>query len=322
MTNAARRGPPPSSAPPQLLRWRGRTQVFVERVDGLALPMVRIPAGSFWMGSPEGEEGRSEVEGPLHQVRLGEFLMGQTPITQEQWRVVAGWKEREGERWGRELKANPSRFQVWDEDGNDWGQCALLPGEKTTDQRPVETLSWKDAVEFCSRLSQRTGRTYTLPSEAQWEYACRAGTSTPFAFGETLTAELANYRATETYGNGAKGEWRKQTTPVGMFPANAWGLHDMHGNVWEWCLDAWHGSYEGAPDDGRAWLKAGPGAQSPGDGLQGARNLETRMLRGGSWHYNPGSCRSAYRVHDRPDGAGDGVGFRVVCLPQGPSLNP
>ncbi|MFN9955366.1 MAG: formylglycine-generating enzyme family protein, partial [bacterium] len=99
----------------------------------------------------------------------------------------------------------------------------------------------------------------TLPSEAQWEYACRAGTTTPFAFGETLTDEQANYRASETYGKGPKGAYREQTTPVGMFPANGWGVQDMHGNVWEWCLDQWHGNYEGAPEDGSAWLADGDG---------------------------------------------------------------
>jgi len=315
MTHSARQGATSAPGPvaSQLLRWRGRTQVFVERVDGLELPMARIPAGSFWMGSPDGEEGRSEAEGPVHQVRLGEFLMGQTPITQAQWRVVAEWKEREGERWGRELQANPSRFQVWDEDGVYWGQFAPLPGEKTTDQRPVETVSWNDAMEFCNRLSQRIGRTYTLPSEAQWEYACRAGTETPFSFGDTLTADLANYRATETYASGPRGEFREQTTPVGSFPANGWGLHDMHGNVWEWCLDHWHGSYEveGAPTDGSAWMNK----DQEGSGLL--------LMRGGSADNAPGYCRSAYRSCDvAVSDIKVVVGFRVVCLPQGSSLNP
>lgn len=178
------------------------------------------------------------------------------------------------------------------------------------DQRPVERVSWDDAMEFCSRLSQRsgrTGRTYTLPSEAQWEYACRAGTSTPFAFGETITADLANHIATHTYGQGRKGESREQTTPVGMLPANAWGLQDMHGNVWEWCPDHWHESYEGAPEDGSACL-----SEEGGD----------RPLRGGSWVGVPKLCRSVSRDHHRPDDASNALGFRGVCLPQGPSLNP
>jgi len=154
---------------------------------------------------------------------------------------------------------------------------------------------------------QRTGRRYTLPSEAQWEYACRAGTTTPFAFGETITPDLANYDGNFTYGEGRKGEFREQTTPVGMFPANAWGLQDMHGNVWEWCLDHWHESYEGAPEDGSAWLSEGG---------------ESRLLRGGSWRLDPGNCRSACRGLNLPDSASYSLGFRVVCLPQGPSLNP
>ncbi|MFO0031916.1 MAG: formylglycine-generating enzyme family protein, partial [Cyanobacteriota bacterium] len=296
---------PAPGAPLQLLRWRGRTQVFVERIDGLALPMMRIPAGTFWMGSPEGEEGRRESEGPMRQVRLGEFLMSQTPITQAQWREVAGWEEREAEKWERELRASPSYFVATKGQARLF-QARLFKDEASTDGRPVEQVSWEDAMQFCSRLSQRTGRRYTLPSEAQWEYGCRAGTTTPFAFGETLTDELANYRASETYGKGPKGAYREQTTPVGMFPANGWGLKDMHGNVWEWCLDQWHGNYEGAPEDGSAWL-----TEEGGD----------RLLRGGSWLNDPRYCRSADRLRFQPGSASFTFGFRVVCLPQGPSLN-
>ncbi|MFN9629345.1 MAG: formylglycine-generating enzyme family protein [Cyanobacteriota bacterium] len=313
--------PSPSEAVPwQVLHWRGRTQVFTERVDGLTLPMVRIPAGSFRMGSPPEEEGRSASEGPVHTVRLEEFLMGRTPITQEQWRVVAQWEEREGEQWGKELMPNPSRFQPTEAEGGGerlaFERFALLEEETTTDQRPVERVIWHDAMEFCHRLSQRTGRTYTLPSEAQWEYACRAGTATPFAFGDTLTPELANYDASESYADGPKGVWLRQTTPVGRFPANAWGLKDMHGNVWEWCLDHWHDNYgegnntdqEKAPDDGSAGLHN-----------QTIKDEKDRLLRGGSWGGIPRNCRSAVRFHVKPVGVGDNVGFRVVCLPQGRS---
>jgi formylglycine-generating enzyme required for sulfatase activity len=165
-----------------------------------------------------------------------------------------------------------------------------------------------EAMEFCQRLSERSGKAYTLPSEAQWEYACRAGTTTPFAFGETLTADLANYDGNFTYGTSPEGIYRKQTSDVGSFPANAWGLQDMHGNVFEWCLDTWHESYNGAPTDGTPWRSA--------EG-QGSRVL----LRGGSWFNLPGRCRSAYRNHYAPGYADDSVGFRVVCLPQDPSLN-
>jgi formylglycine-generating enzyme required for sulfatase activity len=215
------------------------------------------------------------------------------PITQGQWRQVALWQPAAGEPpWERELDPEPAYFQR---------------GEAEEDQRPVELVSWFEAMEFCRRFSRRTGRHYTLPSEAQWEYACRAGSSTPFHFGATITSALANYDGNTTYADGRKGVYREQTTPVGLFPANPWGLHDMHGNVWEWCLDHWHKSYEGAPTDGSAWLN---------DSDEGSR-----LLRGGSWLSLPGYCRSAHRYHGRPDSAVNEGGFRVVCLPQGPSLN-
>jgi formylglycine-generating enzyme required for sulfatase activity len=269
--------------------------VFAEDQQNTALTMLWIPPGRFWMGSPPTEPDHQDNEGPQHLVQLQGFFMGQTPITQGQWRQVANWQEGKGERWGRELNPNPSHFG----------------DQADSDQRPVEQVSWHNAIEFCNRLSQRTGRHYTLPSEAQWEYACRAGSTTPFAFGATLTDQLAIYKATTiTYGDGPKGEYREQTTQVGMFPANAWGLHDMHGNVCEWCLDHWHDSYEGAPSDGRAWLKPS------------ASDEEPRLLRGGSWLVIPGFCRSASRRRCHPDDANYGVGFRVVCLPQDPSLNP
>jgi formylglycine-generating enzyme required for sulfatase activity len=285
--------------PLRLLRWRSRTQAFVERVDGLELTMLRIPAGRFRMGSPEGELEREAHEGPLHEVSVGEFLMARTPITQAQWRVVAGWQQPEGGSWERELKPAPSHFQG--------DQARLLEDETNTDQRPVEQVSWHDAMEFCARLRQRTGRHYTLPSEAQWEYACRAGTNTPFYFGATISPELANYDGTYSYGDGPKGEYRGQTTPVGSFPANTWGLQDMHGNVWESCLDDWHDSYKRAPEDGSAWLNPEAGKNA------------RKLLRGGSWISLPGGGRSAFRLHDVPGDADFYVGFRVVCLPQGRS---
>jgi len=206
--------------------------------------------------------------------------MGQTPITQAQWRRVMG--------------TNPSQFQG-------------LRADRA--QRPVERVSWNDAMAFCNKLSQLTGRLYSLPSEAQWEYACRAGTSSPFHFGGTLISQLANCDATQSDGEAPPGGRRGETSAVGLFPANGWGLHDLHGNVWEWCLDAWHDSYRGAPDDGRARVSEDSQEAS-------------RLLRGGSWLSLPGYCRSAFRDLSRPDDAGNDVGFRVVCLPQGPSLNP
>jgi formylglycine-generating enzyme required for sulfatase activity len=288
-----------------ILRSAGSTWGFHEPFGHGALTLIQIPAGSFLMGSPEDEPERHSDEGPQHEVAIQEFFMAQTPITQAQWREVAGWQEREAERWGRELNPTPSQF------------C----DQADSHHRPVEQVSWHDAIEFCNRLSQRTGRHYTLPSEAQWEYACRAGTTTPFAFGSTLSAELANYDAHFTYADGPKGESRKQTTPVGMFPANAWGLHDMHGNVWEWCLDHLYVSYEGVPADGSPWLSTTEPTKKATKETASDRETEEegRLLRGGSWTYDPWFCRSASRNHGQPDGAYDSVGFRVVCLPQHPS---
>jgi formylglycine-generating enzyme required for sulfatase activity len=215
---------------------------------------------------------------PAHREVVAEIVR---PWVYDARLLPALWQPAAGEPpWERELNPEPAYFQR---------------GEAEDDQRPVEQVSWFEAMEFCRRLSRRTGRHYTLPSEAQWEYACRAGTTTPVAFGFTLSERQANRRASET-------------TQLGSFPANAWGLHDMHGNVWEWCSDYWHPNYVRAPNDGRPWID--PGVE---DG--------TRLLRGGSWSYVPRLCRSADRFHGRPGLANGLVGFRVVCLPQGPSLN-
>jgi formylglycine-generating enzyme required for sulfatase activity len=254
--------------------------------EGVELTMVQIPAGSFQMGSPEDEPGRLVREGPQHQVSLPSFFMAQTPITLAQWAVVASWRPV-----GRDLKLKPGFFKG--------------------PNRPVQMVSWLDAQEFCLRLNERfnkrlgDGFSYGLPSEAQWEYACRAGSTTPFHFGATLTPELANYDGNYTYADGQKGRNRKETTDVAVFPANQWGLHDMHGNVWEWCADHWHDSYNFAPGDHLPWLI--PAA--PGD--------HPRLLRGGSWSDPPRDCRSASRFHPQPGGVGSLVGLRVVCLPQG-----
>jgi formylglycine-generating enzyme required for sulfatase activity/RES domain-containing protein len=273
----------------------------------VALEMVPIPAGEFLMGSPEDEPGGRNGERPKHLVRLVPFSLARTPITQAQWRQVASWQPLPAERWGKELNPDASYFQ--NRQGNDKSDIRLFETEANTDNRPVERVSWLDAMEFCSRLSQRTGRSYALPSEAQWEYACRAGTTTPFHFGDTISSDLANYVGKYAYADGPKGIYREQSTPVGMFPANAWGLHDMHGNVWEWCLDEWHENYYGSPTDGSAWVDYGEGEKSNELG-------KIRLLRGGSWVSSPANCRSAFRDNYLPDGRGVSIGFRVCCLPQ------
>ena len=256
----------------------GEAEGYVEPLnDELRLEMLAIPSGTFLMGAPEREPESQDSERPQHEVTVPAFLMGRYPVTQAQWRVVASYPAI-----GRELNPEPSRFKG--------------------DDLPVERVNWHDAVEFCQRLSQQTGTTYRLPSEAEWEYACRAGTQTPFYFGETLTPELANYDGNYTYNGGPKGVYRESTTPVGSFPANAWGLCDMHGNVWEWCQDDWHSNYKGAPEDGSAWVD---------DDSQNKR----KVLRGGSWDVIPRLCRCAIRYDLTRVYFINNRGFRVVCVP-------
>jgi formylglycine-generating enzyme required for sulfatase activity len=290
------------SEPWRILHWRSRQLAYREPLaEGVALTLLRIPPGSFWMGAPEGEEGSSDHERPVHRVTLGDFLLGQTPVTQAQWRAVAEWEREEvkdeGEAWPEALDPDPV--------------AGLQEPERFRgDKQPVVNVSWLEVMAFCQRLRLRTGKNYTLPSEAQWEYACRAGTTTPFYFGETITSEVANYDASMTYANRHKGEFREETMPVGMFPANAWGLRDMHGNVSEWCLHHWHDSYMAAPEGGNAWLK------------ENAEEDEMRLLRGGSWFDLPQYCRSASRYGGRPEARSNDWGFRVCCLPPGSRLEP
>ena len=257
-------------------RSKGQAEYFSEDLgNGVRLEMVSIPGGHFVMGSPEKEQARLDPEGPQHLVSVPAFFMGKYPLTQVQWKVVADLPPIE-----RDLNPDPACFKGID--------------------RPVERVSWLEAMEFCARLSRKTGRQYRLPNEAEWEYACRAGTTTPFHFGETITTELANYDGNYTYGDGPKGEYRRETTLVGHFRvANAFGLYDMHGNVREWCADHWHDSYEGSPDDGTIWLSSDE--SSP------------RVKRGGSWPFNPWVCRSASRYRGNRDVADFDIGFRVVC---------
>ncbi|MDJ0744208.1 MAG: formylglycine-generating enzyme family protein [Xenococcaceae cyanobacterium MO_167.B27] len=250
--------------------------------NGIKLDMVLIPEGDFIMGAAEDELDSTDAERPQHKVTVSTFFMGRYPVTQEQWRAVAALPQV-----NRELKADPSRFKG--------------------DKRPVEQVSWYEAIEFCQRLSQHTELKYTLPSEAEWEYACRAGTTTPFHFGATITTDLANYRGTDyeefkwsgSYGEGPKGKYREETTPVGTFPPNNFGLWDMHGNVWEWCEDLWHDNYQDAPTNGSSWTTNS--------------NSSCYVLRGGSWDSRPNSCRSAARYLNYRVLALNYIGFRVVC---------
>jgi len=255
---------------------RRRAELFAENLgNGITLEMVAIPGGTFLMGSPEGELERMESESPQHLVTVKPFFLGKFPITQAQWEAVAGFP-----KVNIDLKPKPSRFE----------------GAK----RPVEQVSWYEAMEFCARLSQQTGRVYRLPSEAEWEYACRASTTTPFHFGETISTDVANYAGNYTYGSGSKEIYRVQTTEVGSFPPNAFGLSDMHGNVWEWCADHWHESYQGAPNDGSIWLSSDEATQ--------------RLLRGGSWCNKQRRCRSAVRFSYVSDAQSVYCGFRVAVV--------
>jgi formylglycine-generating enzyme required for sulfatase activity len=214
--------------------------------------MVVIPAGRFLMGSPESELGRSPDEGPQRWVDVPRFAMGKFEVTQGQWQALMG--------------SNPSHFK----------DCGL--------NCPVENVSWNDVQEFVRRLNQRTGQNYRLPSEAEWEYATRAGTTTAYSWGDRFDGNRAN--------NGSR------TVAVGNYPANAFGLHDMHGNVWEWVQDVWHDSYSGAPSGGFAWTTVGDPSQS--------------VLRGGSWVDSPQNLRAAVRSRIAPDFRYNNTGFRIA----------
>jgi len=221
--------------------------------------MVSIPGGTFMMGSPESEKERYNYEGPQHEVTISPFYMGKYQVTQAQWQAVMG--------------NNPSNFKG--------------------DNRPVENVSWDDAVEFCKKLSEMTGKNYRLPTEAEWEYVCRAGTTTPFYFGDTITTDLVNYDGNYPYGAAPKGVYRKQTTDVGSFPPNAFGIYDMHGNVWEWCVDGMRDYNKTAQTD-----PIGP-QEDGGSGV----------VRGGSWLNFARIARAAFRYYYVPGLSNSNQGF-------------
>ncbi len=278
-------------------QYKGRNRYITEDLgNGVLLHLAEIPAGAFWMGtsaseaakvkaeyvrrgvSKEEAEGYVSWEMPHHKVNVSSFFMGIYVVTQEQWRAVASLP-----KVNRDLDADPSRFKG--------------------DTLPVEQVSWEEAKEFCARLTRATGKSYRLPSEAEWEYACRAGTTTPFAFGATITPDIVNYDGNYAYGNAAKGVYREKTVAVGSLGrANGFGLYDMHGNVWEWCEDVYHDDYTGAPVDGNVWLTP----RSDGKNY--------RLLRGGSWNAYGRGCRSANRGRHSADYRYNYIGFRVVAV--------
>ncbi len=242
---------------------RGKGMMHIDKLlAGTAIELMKIPGGSYLMGSSL--DRGNKIEKPQHEVSIKPFLIGRYQVTQAQWKAVANYPKVE-----RDLYPTPSTWE-----GN---------------SLPVDSVSWDEAVEFCNRLSAKLEREYRLPSEAEWEYACRAGTNTPFHFGDDLVPNLSNY-------NGTQG----QTMDVGNLSyANAFGLYDMHGNVLEWCSDYWHESYNRAPDDGSAWTEGGCSSE--------------RVQRGGSWLSESNYCRSAFRFSNEQNFKDQTVGFRVVC---------
>ncbi len=229
--------------------------------------MVVIPAGSFQMGPPSSEKGRDDDEGPQRRVRIARpFAMGKYEVTFEQY-----------DRFADATGAHRPKDR-------DWGRGT----------RPVINVSWEDARKYTEWLSEQTGKRYRLPTEAEWEYAARAGTETAYWWGQKIGKNNANCR-------GCGSQWDdKQTAPVGSFEANLWGLYDTAGNVWEWVQDCWHDSYEGAPEDGSAW--------------EGA-NCAQHVIRGGSWNYFPWNVGSANRGWNRPGYRIHSGGFRLAQDP-------
>ena len=289
------------------------------------IDMVYIPEGKFMMGTDEEEIKRLtdkfgdyfKRESPRHEVNIQSFYMSKYPITQRQWQMIAQRKdlavneEMELSLQQSRFKQNPQYFSYPSTRNSSFDRPYYMYNPSYLDY-PVEQVNWYQAKEFCDRLSKLTGKKYRLPTEAEWEYACRAvskgisdQSDQPFHFGQTITTDLANYDGMEhSYTDEEKGVHRKQTTPVGMFPPNAFGIYDLHGNVLEWCEDDWHDSYQGQdrPDDGTAWLSN----NNSGD-------VKEKALRGGSWNLYPHECRSAYRFYGSPHVNYNLFGFRVVC---------
>ena len=266
----------------------GKTEWFQDHL--LGPEMVVIPAGQFVMGSPPGEEGRSDPEGPQHQVTIGApFALGRFAVTLQEFSAFVE----------AEAHAMPDEMYTYEQEK--WevrkGRSFRNPGFLQTARHPVVGVSWDDSVAYCKWLSRATGKDYRLASEAEWEFACRAGSSTPFWWGSSISTDDANYDGNYTYGGGKKGQYRKATVPVESFKPNPWGLYQVHGNVWEWCADPWHENYRGAPEDGSVW--------------QGG-NTSLRVLRGGSWSDIPRNLRAAFRNRYTTDDRDNSIGFRLA----------
>jgi formylglycine-generating enzyme required for sulfatase activity len=263
---------------------------FSERIAGVELEMVEIPGGDFLRGSTEADAKAAWEDAkrynkdaswdwliselPQRRVVVPPFFLSKGAVTQGQWRAVAKLP-----KVNADLNPEPSHF-------------------KGDDLLPADSVNWHEAQEFCARLTALTGRAYRLPSEAEWEYACRAGTTTPFAFGPTVTPALANYNGNYPYGQATKGDYREKTWPVFSGMPNAFGLYNMHGNLWEWCEDIWQDSYDDLPVDGSPNLNQG--------------QKDGRVLRGGSWNFVARLCRSAVRSRDTPRLRYNSLGFRVA----------
>jgi formylglycine-generating enzyme required for sulfatase activity len=247
--------------------------VFKDSHEPWCPEMVVLPAGAFQMGSPPDEERRFDSEGPQHRVTIGKFALGKHAVTfaeYDHFCEVTKRKKPADKGWGR-------------------------------GRQPVINVSWRDAQAYIKWLSADTGRSYRLPTEAEWEYSCRAGTTTPFSVGLTINPSQVNYNGKYIYGQGDKGVYRKKTVPVGSLPANPWGLHEMHGNVREWVEDVWHDDYSGAPNDGTAWTNC-----------QLMNSDRRPVMRGGSWQSYPWTCRSAYRRDADANLVTDFLGFRLA----------
>ena len=243
---------------------RHSAEQFTEDLGrSISLDMVVIPSGSFQMGSPRNLGNADEQ--PQHLVMIKSFVMSKFLIMQGQWKAIMG-------------NLPPCRFKG--------------------DHLPVERVAWDDAQKFCRRLSKKAGRTYQLPSETQWEYACRAGTNSPFSFGETITVDVANFNGEHTFRDEPRGFYGHVTTAGGTFSPNAFGLYDLHGNLWEWCADNWLDHYASSPRDSSSYQ---------------TKDSPYRVARGGSWHEPPELCRSATRLRVLQSDADETIGFRVVC---------